>query len=179
MSTKKVPWAQRLQDIKKEYPSFDALDWDQAFQNDLDLMGRIIRDILKHEHAEPGHSGPRPALDRDTAKQKLAQIMGMDYSLEKFPLALATLSSGRSIRHIATKTGLNRNTVHRLLKGDVFPDPWTMEVVAKAFNRHPSFFLEYRIDSLMAALESQMQLAPELTIDVYRQAVRGVPRGRS
>ncbi len=166
---KKASWTQKSTQIKKQYPSIDNVDWFKAFTDDIDLFGRIIRDILKQEAASPRHSGPRPALDYDSAKQRLAQLMGRDYSLDPFPVALKTLGAGRSYRHIALKTGLNRNTIYRLLTGEMEPDGVTMEIIAKAFDKNPSYFIEYRMDGIMAALENHMMKAPELTIDIYRK----------
>ena len=176
MSTKKIPWAKRLEAIKQDWPSIENLNWEKAFQEDIELFGRIVRDILKQEQAEPGHSGPRPSLDKNTAKQKLRQILGMDYSIEEFSQSFKALAGDRSIRHLALKTGLNRNTIHRLLRSEIDPDLYTMQTIAKAFNRHPSYFLEYRLEILMLALESQMKLSPEITIDLYRRVTRGSHR---
>jgi DNA-binding phage protein len=166
---KKTSWTKKLQAIKEQYPSVETVDWFGAFTEDIDLFGRVIRDILKQESASPHHSGPRPALDYDTAKQRLAQIMGRDYSVDPFPLAFKTLAAGRSVRHLALKTSLNRNMIYRLLSGHIDPDNATMEIVASAFGKNPSYFLEYRINGIMVALEGNMMKAPEITIDLYRK----------
>ena len=169
----RTPWTERLKTIKSQWPSVENLNWEKAFREDIELFGRIIRDILKQEQAEPGHSGPRPSLDQKTAKSKLLQILGMDYSVERFPDAFKTLAENRSIRHLANKTGLNRNTIHRLFKEEINPDIFTMQVISEAFDRHPSYFLEYRMEVIMLALEHQMNLNPEVTIDLYRKVTRG------
>lgn len=161
---------QRL--ITEQFPSVRDLDWGKAFDNDIDLFGRIIRDILKVEQPQSGRPGPRLALDYDDGIKRLNQIMGEDYTTEPFVLAFERLVGNRSIRQLASKTGLDRNTVFRLLKGKRYPDPYLMETIAKAFSKHPSYFLEYRLHFISGALEGKMKTAPESTINIYRKITR-------
>lgn len=173
----KVPWAKRLELIQEQFPTSLRLDWHQAFE-DVDLFGRILRDILKVDQSEPGRSGPRPVLDRKKAQQRLRQFMGRDFSEFPFQEAFRTLAAGRSVRQLATKTGIDRNMIQKLLTGQKDPDLYFLEEIAKAFDKHPSYFLEYRMAFVIGALSEKMAASPEITVDLYKRLRRdGSNRG--
>lgn len=167
----KVPWEDRLALIHEEFPSTVRLEWEQAFQ-DIELFGRIIRDLLKTDLSEPGRSGPRPSLDRKAAEVRLRQMRGQDFTELPFPQALRVLANGRSHRHLASKVGLDRNMVQKLLAGKREPDIPIMEQVAKSFGKDPSYFLEYRVAYVLGALGAQMAKAPEMTVDLFYRLSR-------
>lgn len=165
----KVSWEVRAKKIKEDFPSVQNLDWDKALARDMDLFGRVMRDILKLEQASPGRPGPRPSLDMAAATKRLNQLMGNDYTLLPFKEAFAILANGRSHRHVASMTGLNRNTVQRLLKGDIEPDGFEMAVIAETFGKHPSYFAEYRNLYILNAIISRLEWSPDTAIDIYRK----------
>lgn len=174
---KKVPWEERRALINQEFPSTVKLDWYRAFE-DIDLFGRILRDILKIEQARPGRSGPRPVLDRETAQVRLRQMMGQDFTELDFTEAVYVLSGGVSQRELAAKVGLDRNLLQRIFSGKRVPDLYTMEVFAEYFGKDPSYFLEYRMAYVLSALGEKMSSAPEMTIDLYKRLTgHYVPRG--
>jgi len=166
---KKISWEERRALIHKQFPSTTKLDWYKVFEQDPSIMGKILNDILKIDLAEPGKPGKRPALDAKAAEQKLRQYDGSDYTILSFPEAFRILSGNRSIRHIASKTGLDRNMVYRLLRGEVEPTSDTIEIVAVAFNKHPSYFLEYRMGYIFGVLFNKLESIPESTITFYRK----------
>lgn len=166
---RKMTWADRKKLIEQEFPSTKSLDWKRAFDADIDLFGRIIRDILKIGDNQPGRPGPRPQLDEETAAQRFRELMGDDYTVLPFADAFRALAGDRSIRHVATKTGLDRNAVDRLMKGTIQPDAYQMEKVAAGFGRDPSYFLEYRMLFISAALLDKMASSPESTVGLYRK----------
>lgn len=168
----KIPWEDRLALIHKEFPNSSQLDWARAF-GDIDLLGRVLRDILKTDQSKPGRSGPRPALDRKQAESRLRQFLGADYTLLEFRDAFRVLADGRSHRHLATKIGLDRNLVQKLLAGKKDPDLPTIESIAQAFGKDPSYFLEYRVNYILGALGKQMYNAPEITVDLYKRISSG------
>src|SRR5688500_1790328 len=141
----KIPLQERQKLIAEKFPDTKDFNWKKAFDNDLDLFARIIRDILKLDQAQPGRPGPRPSIDYGDGVRRLRQFMGQDYALLPFHEAFRILAGDRSVRSLASKLGIDRNQVHRLLTGKVYPGLYDIEVVAKAFGKHPSYFLEYRI----------------------------------
>lgn len=163
----KVPWEKRAQKVRARFQSVDAPDWRPEFENDLDLFGRVMRDILKLEQAVPGRPGPRPALDVADATRRLRQLFGDDFTIEPFHVALNTLAGGRSIRHLAAGTGLHRDCIHRLRRGTMKPDGYMIRQVAKYFGKHPSYFLEWRQLYIIQAIMARLEWSPDTTIDLF------------
>jgi transcriptional regulator with XRE-family HTH domain len=163
-----MPWDERIQIINEQFPSTVHLDWCRAFE-DVELFGRILRDILKVDQTPPGRSGPRPVLDRDAATRRLRQFMRSDYSSLSFQETFQLLAGDRSHRALAAKIGIDRNMVQKLLAGSREPDIPLMEMIARAFKKDPSYFVEYRTAYVLGALGDKMQSAPETTIDLYKK----------
>lgn len=172
LSRRKAPWDQRVRVIRERFPSIVRLDWNRAFSDDLELFARVLRDILKLEQAQPGRPGPRPSLDVAAATRRMQQFLGKDYTLEAFPEAFRILAGNRSIRHLAAKVGLDRTLVYRLLHGRIEPDAYALDQIANAFGKSPSYFLEYRIAFIVAALTNRLEWSPETTVGLYRELAR-------
>jgi transcriptional regulator with XRE-family HTH domain len=170
---KKIVWAERLKIIHKQFPSVGGLDWRKSFSADPTLAGRIIGDIIKADLAEPGRPGKRAAVDRHLAEQRLRELLGEDYTMSPFNEAFKVLTKGKSIRAVAAKTGIDRNQVYRLLEGKATPDAWAMEQIAKAFNKQPGYFLEYRVAYVTAFVTSQLLDSPESSVFFFRKLTKG------
>lgn len=169
---KKVPAAERMKQIKEQFPSVEKLDWNEAFKQDIGLMGAILRDVLKIDlSTRPGVSGPRPGVDPEEGRARLRQLLGQDYTNLPFHEAFEVLAGGRSYTHLARKTGLSRSKVFRLAKNMEQPSVDELRQVAEAFKKHPSFFFEYRTYYVAAAMQQRMEHAPEASITAYRKIV--------
>ena len=176
LNKKKVPWEERMKVVHRQFPSTASLDWKRAFDADVNLLGRIIGDVLKADMAEPGRPGKRAAVDRRAAEARLRQMLGAEYSIEPFSLAFKTLVNGRSIRSVAAKTGLDRNAVYRLLEGKMSPDAYEMETIAKAYHKQPEYFVEYRIAYVTAVVAHRLAENPEAAFGIFRK-VKGLVKG--
>jgi Helix-turn-helix len=174
----KMSWDERLDLIRKTFPSTHGATyggetwWKKAFDADKKFMGGILRDVLKSEQAVPGRPGPRPALDVPRALPSIDRLMGKDptnrpYCLLPFVEAMALLINGRSLRTVARRTDLSTTQLHRLLSGEIAPTGEAMERIARGFNKNPSWFLEYRVGSIAAALVSSLTEAPDKSIGPY------------
>jgi uncharacterized protein YidB (DUF937 family) len=163
----KMTWDERYALIQRRFPSSASLrgkdpgrandansEWKRAFDNDVDLAGRILKEVLRAEQATPGRLGPRLALDAAQARPQVDEWLGNDprrpYTTLPFKEALANLAGKRSINSLAIKVGMNRAQVQRLMKGEITPSGEMMEAVAKAFEKRPSYFLEYRVGAIAA-----------------------------
>lgn len=164
-----VSWEERAQAIRKRFPSVDGLDWEKALERDIDLFGRVLRDVLKLEQAVPGRPGPRPSLDIYAATRRMQQLLGKDFTLHPFAEALNTLAGQRSNRHLASKTGLNRNTIQRLRAGTLVPDGYEIRACATAFGKHPSYFLEWRILYITKAITARLEWSPEASVGLFQR----------
>jgi len=165
----KVPWEERFERIQKRFPSVGEVDWDKALTKDIDLFGRIVRDILKLEQATPGRPGPRPGLDVPSATRRIYDFWGDDFTIAPFPEALRTLAGDRSIRNLAAKVRLRKTVVHRLLTGDMEPDGFIIRLCAEGFKKHPSYFLEWRMLYIAGSIIRRLEWSPETTISLFRQ----------
>lgn len=165
---KKHPWEQRVALIREQFPSIDRLDWYRAFREDPELHGRIIADILKTEAAKAGKPGKRPALDPKEAAERYRQLFGEDFTVAPFTEAFLALVGDRSIRAIAHKTGLDRNYVHKLMKG-ADPTVEAMEKIAVAFKKDPGYFAEYRTLYITGVIARRLEEVPEASVSIYRK----------
>lgn len=166
---KKIPWAKRLELIHQEFPSTVKMDWSRAFSADIELYGRVLRDILKVDQTQPGRSGPRPVLDKGIAMERLRQLRREDYSQLEFREAFMVLKGDLSHRGLEARTGLNRNMVQKLLSGQREPDMFVMEQIATAFKKSPAYFLEYRTAYVLGALAERLASSPELSVDLFHR----------
>lgn len=171
-ATPRVTRGERLSLIKRQFASID-LDWDRAFSDDVALMGRLIGDILKLEAAEPGKPGPRASIEYAEGVEALRRLVGDDYSMHPFPQAISLLRAGRSLRAMSLKLDISKSQLVRLLDGDIQPTPDEMQRAAKAFGKHPSYFLEWRTMAVAEAIRRQLIELPEASVAAYRQLVKG------
>lgn len=171
---KKIPWQERYKVIKTQFPSVDRLDWAEAFKN-VDLFGRVLRDILRIDQSLDNRTGPgpRPVLDEKRARDRLRQLLGEDFSYTYFSETFGQLCGDRSIRSVAAKVGFSPKLVFLLKHGQREPDLWVLEQVARAFNKDPSYFVEYRTAFIVSALCDQMDKSPETTVDLYKKMSHG------
>lgn len=168
----KVPWGERYALICAHFPNADQMDWNFAFK-DVEVFGRLIYDILWQDQKEEWDGkGIRPVFSPPRARQKLRQYLGNDYSYVPFTEAFGALAGDRSIRHLASKIGISAHYAWNLKNGVSQPDLFIIEQIARAFKKDPSYFREYRISYILGALGDQMDLAPEITVDIYRKISR-------
>lgn len=169
VNKEKITWGQRIGLIQKQFPSVVKTDWYKIFDSDPVILGRLINDILKVDQAVPGRPGKRPAIEAEAAETRLRQLVGDDYSILPFAEAFRALAANRSIRALAFKTGIDRNLVHRLLQGEATPTTEIMQIVAKAFNKEPGYFYEYRIAYIFGVMFYKLESIPESTVPFYRR----------
>lgn len=174
VAKKKIPWQERYLIIKEQFPSIDRLNWAEAFKN-VDLFGRVLRDILRIDQSLDSRTGPgpRPVLDEKRARERLRQLLGQDFSYSPFGETFDVMTAGRSMRGMAAKTGLSVKMIFQLKHGEREPDLYIMEQIAKAFNKDPSYFVEYRTAFIISALCDQMDKSPETTVDLYKKLSHG------
>lgn len=175
---------ERATAIRRRYPSTATLRWEVAFDHNPDLLGAILRDILKQARAEPGRHGPRPGLDRTRDMPDLDRMLGQDparhpYCLLPFRDAFTLLLGSRSVRHAATKLGMTPSRVYRLKAGlGAPPSTAEMEHIAGRFGHHPSFFAEYRVWAIHTSVIEELGRHPETGIAAYERLwQRATPPG--
>jgi transcriptional regulator with XRE-family HTH domain len=177
----KLPWEERLALIRQFLPSSPLMGpesaeteaaWRRAFERDVDLMGRILRDLLKADQAVPGRPGPRPALNPVKVGPQVDVLLGNDplerpYTLQPFREAFTLLVGDRSLTQVARRTGLSRSHVHRFLRGEMVPTREAMEQIAVGFGKEASYFVEYRIAIIVSAIVNGLVSFPEKSVASY------------
>lgn len=172
LTARGASWDQRVKAIRRVFPTTGNLDWSQVFDDEPEIMGAILQDVVRSMQATPGKSGPRPVLDRRRAQPVVDQWLGKDpkhrpYSVLPFPEAFKLLTEGRSVRHVAAKLGWQKSRVARLLAGEQSPVATDMEHIALTFEKSPSYFVEYRTAWCVSAFITSLDSSPEQTIRVY------------
>jgi len=163
---KKIPWEEKYRRITSQYPEVVDVNWSDLLRQDSDIFARLLGDVLK-SGSRGSRPGKRPTLDRAEALQRLARVSDEDFSEFDFHETFRYMTQGFSIRGIAAKTGLGKSYVQRLLQGDAHPSFETMEKIAHAFKKHPSFFIEYRIAKTIVVIDSLLRDSPETATAWY------------
>lgn len=153
--------------IRSSYPNIASVDWSSAIQDD-DVFIKMLGDVLKSER-KVSTPGKRPSLSKGDGINRLNKILDRDYSSFEFQKSFRAISNGKSIRSIHAKTGLSKSHVQRLLSGQDFPSIETMEKIANGFNKHPSYFLEYRICKVLESFNNLMLENPETATNWYKK----------
>jgi hypothetical protein len=166
--------AERKRLLQEKFPSTAQLNWEVAFDQDIDLLGHLLKDILKKDMAVVGAAGRRPGLEEDEARPVLDRMMGRDptnhvYSTLPFPATFALLIGERSRRAMQAKVGISKTRIGRLLRGTELPGVQDMERIAAAFHKQPSYFVEYRVQAIASTVFKALGAAPELSIGVYER----------
>jgi transcriptional regulator with XRE-family HTH domain len=163
-------WPDRVKLVQDQFPSVmgDEAWWSKALE-DTDMLGRMLRDILQIDMNDPQKGGRRFEPRPESGEERLRQLRGLDYAHEPFIKMFEVLTSGQSRTHVARKTGISRSRVHRLLTGAEHPDRTDLEAIAKGYGKHPSFFREYRTDSIIRLLLARLEDMPEYTVHLYRK----------
>lgn len=169
---KKMPWDERAKRIKEMFPSTAQTDFKEIFRIDPMTIAKVYHDCMKMEAGSTGRPGKRPAVNPKDAEQYLRQYQNDDYSVFVFQEAFRILKGDRSFRAMAHKCNLTLGHVQRLLDGRSTPTVEVMEKVARAYKKHPSYFMEYRIAYILGVLSYRMEQYPEASIVPYTN-IRG------
>lgn len=170
---RKMPTGERDDLLAEKFPSILSLDWEKALANDTNLFARIMRDIIKLDQPrESGKHGPRPnVMDIDKGMASFRQLIGEDFSNLPFDETFAIMTRGNSVRQIARKAKLSPTEVQRLRLGRRRPTMFDMRAIAEGFNKHPSFFVEYRRNYIVEQLSDRLLDEPERITAYYQKMV--------
>lgn len=167
--------------IAEKFPSTQSLNWEKAFGNNIELLARILQDILKVDVAPTGRPGPRPNLDRTRAEPDLERLLGKDpaahpYTSLPFAEAFRLLVGDRSLRSLANKLAVSKSNLQRWLSGAATPNTDQMERIAAVFDKQPSYFAEYRAVTIAATVGDQLAGDPDFSIRVYERLAQAAKR---
>jgi transcriptional regulator with XRE-family HTH domain len=167
--SKKTSWDKRYEKIKSIYPNIDVINWANIVEHD-DIFVKMLGDVLKSER-KVSTPGKRPGLSRSDGLEKLDKILDRDYSVMEFEKAFKALAGNRSVRSLNIKTGLSKSHIQRLLTGQDSPSVEAIEKIAYSFNKNPSYFLEYRIYTVLSAFNYLLIKNPEIATSWYKKMI--------
>lgn len=126
------------------------IDWASLFQGDPDLLDKVLAGV--------GRVGTRGTQSREVGSRRYISLNLEDFSEHPFRKAVKILLRGRSLNELGLELNLDAPT-----KDDI-------ERAAEAFDRHPSYFIEYRINYVCAALAAFLEDHPETCSAWYIKA---------
>lgn len=170
MVDRKEAWEKSYRKMKESYPLLEGVSWSTVLSYDSDTFSQVLGDVIKAE-GKRSRPGKRPTLSRSLAESEFSKLSGASYSEYEFLRAFRALTHGRTVRGIANKVGLGQTTVHNLLNGQS-PTFRQMESIAAAYNKDPSYFLEYRIAYSLRVIEKFLMDSPETATVWYLKMSR-------
>ena len=163
--------ADRYAQVQESWPSTRA-DRDQVSEvlADYDLLGRVMRDVLRIGYDAPrrGQRSPLEWSDGQARLRALSAERAGQATTRPFADAFPELASeaGATIDDIAAGADISRSQVHRLLRGHIMATPIEMAKLATYFGKPVTYFTEYRVHLICESMAQQLVAAPERTIDV-------------
>lgn len=163
MSPKKNKTTQAIEEAKRKNPHLSQINWNEIINNDPDVMNDLASGVARV-------GGKRKAaINYNVGTQKFHAIQNFDYSELPFDKAFTILCRDTPLRTIARKMDVSPAHVYNLKNGSASPTFEVMEKAAAAFNRKPTFFLEYRIGSVLLSIELYLQRNPETSTVWYNK----------
>jgi len=144
-------WAERIAKMRATYPGLTRV-WEGAF-NDEAILGRAIRELIS---TGPGRQTPEVA----EGIRRWRELTGLGYSTLRFPASLHELTGGATIATVAAATGLDTAHVTALFNG-TDPTIDDLTTIAAAYRRDPTWFHEYRVIAVAAAVADALAANPE------------------
>ena len=166
----RTSWEKKYKEIQTQYPDVLLEDWDGLLRSDSDIFAKLLGDVLKFK-GKKSVPGKRPNLSREEGESRLSKMADEDFAEGEFKDAFRALAANRSVRSIATKTGFGKSYVQRLLQGTQEPSFAAMEQIAAAYNKNPSYFLEYRVARVVVVIQSLLMSSPETASSWYIKVV--------
>lgn len=161
-----------------KYPStkMGTDGWVEAFDENPDIMYRILGDIYDVVKAEEEREAGIRAMGRRPGRSNVSLIDFQQtvfrggYSMDPFPQALSKLIDGRwSLRGFAMRVPVSAGWLSKLMNGIAEPDFVTLERIADAAKVHPSYFVEWRAMYISQTVETLLRERPNMSVQPVRE----------
>jgi len=142
--------------------------WDAALTARPDVMHRILADVIKQTYAKPGRVGQLP-MPHEEEVDFQALLYGEDQDrplTEVLPALMA--AKGLGTRSLSERSGVQRATLIRLLRGAYLPNAIELRAIAVAVGKPAAHFVEYRKLMAATALIRMVDEQPGLATRLYR-----------
>jgi DNA-binding phage protein len=153
-------WDKKIHKLRDAYPEIKGINWSKILGTEPEVFRSIVGGV--------GKNGSNKTGTHSESNQKFAQIFNDDYSELPFIEALNVLWADRSLSDMVVKTGVSRQIIYDMKRGKRHPSFEEMAQIAEAFDRDPSFFLEYRIGKVLAAIDTFLVRSPETASSWYK-----------
>lgn len=161
--TKKQELQEKIVGLKEEIPALQEINWSEVINKNPDVLEGIVSGMMKVD-------GKRRRISREDGARRLNQVYSQDYSERPFRESFGIICGKDSLRTTASKTGISYSHVFQLKSGNASPTIEMMENIAIAYNREPSYFLEYRIHFVLESMSSFLMKNPETATTWFNKA---------
>lgn len=164
---KKEELQAKIISLKNKFPQLENIDWSEVIRKNPDVLENIVGDIVKTE-------GSRRKVNRSDKTRRISAIYNTDHSEKPFKESFTILSVNESIRKTASKIEASPAHVYNLKEGKAEPTIEIMERIAIAYNRDPSYFLEYRVHYVLKSISHFLMKNPETASAWYGKTTNGI-----
>lgn len=165
--SKKEELQAKIIGLKEKFPQAENIDWSDVIRKNPAVLENLVSGIVKTE-------GTRRKVDRRDANRRMDAIYDIDHSEKPFKESFGILCSKESIRKTAAKIEVSPAHVYNLKEGKAEPTLEVMEKIAFAYNRNPSYFLEYRIHHVLESISCFLMKNPETASVWFNKATSGI-----
>ena len=161
--TKKQELQEKIIHLKEEMPALQEINWSEIINKNPDVLEGIVGGVIKV-------GGKRRKISRQDGARRLNQVYEQDFSEKPFCESFSIICGKDSLRTTAAKTGISYSHVFQLKSGNATPTIRMMEDIAIAYNREPSYFLEYRIHFVLESMSSFLMKNPEVATTWFNKS---------
>ena len=161
--SKKQELQEKIVSLKEDIPQLQNINWSEVINKNPDVLEGIVGGIVKSD-------GKRRRVSRKDGTRRLNQVYSQDFSERPFSESFTIICGKDSLRTTATKTGISYSHVFQLKSGNAIPTIPMMESIAYAYNREPSYFLEYRIHFVLESMSEFLTKNPETATAWFNKA---------
>ncbi len=161
--SKKQELHEKITNLKNDMPELQEINWSKLIGNNPEILETIVSGIVKVD-------GQHRKVANADRSRRINQMYSQEFSEKKFKDAFIILCGKDSLRITANKTNISYSHIFQLKSGNANPTIPMMESIASAYNRQPSYFLEYRIHFILESMSNFLSQNPEIATTWFGKA---------
>jgi hypothetical protein len=155
-------------------------DWLARMKADPGVFAAILSDIFREARAEAQRQSGQARIGRrprviEGSLGELWDMITPQYSNEPFARSVRVLMGDMSIDDFCQITTISRTRLTAMCNGQGV-DMWRLEMIARAFDVSPAYFLEWRTAYVLTLVEELVTLQPGLSIRYARAFTKASTR---
>jgi hypothetical protein len=150
-------------------------EWVEYWNEHPDVFTQVLGDVYRvyksEERRKLGTANPKGGRRKSTIDgnlDELWRILTPRFSVDPFPVAFAELLGKRSLRQVELHTGVRHASLSRWATGKREPEVEVLEALAKYFDVHPAYFLEWRVAKIQGLVATVLASRPNLSITLLK-----------